>query len=391
MRNHRVEAPPVSWIGRGSGRAAASTPRVLFVGSLYAGHRTRFLNLRAHTADDPRLIPTYRSVSGWVDGGLVERLGFLPAGLRGRARALLEASAVARLPRPDVIWTSVAEAAVPWLLPMIGPLRRPLILDLDSTFEQLDAMAEAYQGRAPRRGLALRRSLAVERVLFRRTTMFTPWSHWAAEGLVRRGVDPAQIRVLPPGVDLDAWKSAPPSRRDHRGPLRLLFVGGNFERKGGDLLIDVMRDHLGDRCTLDVVTHDDVPPTAGVRVHRAAPNSPELKRLFEAADVFVMPTRADCFGIACVEAMAAGLPVVMGDVGGARDIVDEGRTGWLIPARHDALARVLDHAVAHRAELPAMGQAARAVAEARFDGRRNDEAVAELVIEQATRHARTRA
>jgi hypothetical protein len=46
-------------------------PKVLFFGSLYAGHRTRFLNLQAHTKHDPRIAPEYRSVSGWVEGGLV--------------------------------------------------------------------------------------------------------------------------------------------------------------------------------------------------------------------------------------------------------------------------------------------------------------------------------
>lgn len=385
MGTHGVEieaARPVA-------HAAVTTRRrALFVGSLYAGHRTRFLNLREHTQAHPALEAEYRTVSGWVEDGRIERLP-LPRGVRGRLRALVEAAPLARLPRHDVVWTSVAEAAAPWLLPMIGPLRRPLVLDLDATLEQLDAMSEAYRGRPPRRGLARWRLHAIEELLLRRATAFTPWSHWAADGLVSRGVDPARIHVLPPGVDLEAWRiDRPAAPRSDDGPLRLLFVGGNFERKGGDLLLDAMRGPLRDRCHLDVVTHDDVAPTPGVSVHRATPNSPELRRLFEAADLFVMPTRADCFGIACVEAMAAGLPVVMGDIGGARDIVDDGRTGWLIPARLDELVRVLDHAIDHRDELPGMGRAARAVAEERFDGRRNDEAIVELLLDQAARHAR---
>jgi glycosyltransferase involved in cell wall biosynthesis len=225
--------------------------------------------------------------------------------------------------------------------------------------------------------------MAIEHVLLRRATVFTPWSRWASDGLTRRGVDPARIKVLPPGVDLEGWRMPDRAAPTADAPLRLLFVGGNFERKGGDLLVDVVRTRLRGRCTLDVVTHDEVAPAPGVTVHRAPPNSPELRRLFAAADLFVMPTRADCFGIACIEAMAAGLPVVMGDVGGARDIVDDGRTGWLIRARPEDLARVLEHASAVRQDLPVMGRAARAVAEERFDGRRNDALVVDLAIEQA--------
>ena len=59
---------------------------MLFLGSLYAGHRTRFLNLQRHTKDDPRIRPAYRGVSGWVAGGLIERLPGIPRGVRGRAR-----------------------------------------------------------------------------------------------------------------------------------------------------------------------------------------------------------------------------------------------------------------------------------------------------------------
>ncbi len=366
-----------------SSNTSVELPHVLFVGKLYAGHRTRFLNLRRHTEQDPRIVAEYRSVTGWVDGGLIERTPVLPSGMRGRVRAVVEARSLGRLPRPDVIWTSAAEAAVPSLLPMVGPLRRPVVVDLDQTFDQLNEMAPAYWGRPSRRGAPRTAGRLVESALFRRATLFTPWSRWAAGGLVERGVDPARIRVVPPGVDLEVWRPAPRQDDDGTRPLRLLFVGGDFVRKGGDLLLDVVPGHFAGRVELDVVTHHDVAPTAGVTVHRASPNSPELRGLYAAADLFVLPTRADCFGIACIEAMAAGLPVIMGDVGGARDIVDDGRTGWLIDATTDDLVRALEHALAVREQLPALGRAARATAEERFDGRRNDERIVDLLLEQA--------
>jgi glycosyltransferase involved in cell wall biosynthesis len=360
-----------------------SRPHILFVGSLYAGHRTRFLNLRRHTERDHRISASYRHVSGWRDGGIVERFTFLPPPLRGRIRALGEASALARLPRPDAIWTSVWEVAVPYLGLMRGPLRTPVVLDLDRTYDQLESMAFDYFGREPRHGLTLAASLAWERMLWRSVTCFVPWSNWAATGLRRRGVDPTRIHVLPPGVDLEAWKTKTKWTAADQ-PLRLLFVGGDFMRKGGDILLEVFRSRFSNVCELDIVTHaaGSARGSARVRFHAAGPNSPELRQLFAEADLFVLPTKADCFGLAAVEAMASGLPVIMGNVGGAPDIVRHGETGWLIEPVATALAEALEAAVAQRHLLPLMGRRARADAEERFDGRRNDSRLVDVILDE---------
>jgi glycosyltransferase involved in cell wall biosynthesis len=113
-----------------------------------------------------------------------------------------------------------------------------------------------------------------------------------------------------------------------------------------------------------------------------------LRDLYRNADLFVLPTRAECFGIAAVEAMASGLPVIFGDVGAARDIVDDGETGWLIEPTAEALARALEYALDRREQLPHMGRRAREVAEERFDGARNDARLVDLLLDQ---HARWRA
>ena len=94
-------------------------PSVLFLGSTYAGHATRFANLRRHAQDDPRIRPLFRAISGWNERGLLERTPLVPAGLKGRARAVFEARPMAMLPRPDVIWTSGGEE-----LAVYAPLQR---------------------------------------------------------------------------------------------------------------------------------------------------------------------------------------------------------------------------------------------------------------------------
>jgi glycosyltransferase involved in cell wall biosynthesis len=133
------------------------------------------------------------------------------------------------------------------------------------------------------------------------------------------------------------------------------------------------------------VTRSSVPSEPGVRVHNGmAPNSPELVELFRASDVFVMPTRADAFGIVAVEAAASGLAVVMSDVGGARDIVVEGETGYLI-AIDDlaALTRRLAALVASPELARRLGGAARARAETRFNLAQNGRKVVDKLISVA--------
>ena len=206
-----------------------SKPRVLFVGALYAGHRTRFSNLRHHTADDPRIVPDYRVVTGWRSGGAIERLRFLPHGARGRARALVEGSSLARIPRPDVIWTSAGdELLAPYAWAQLGPLRRPLVVDVDATPALLEDDAELYYDRPPKTGMARRLLEWRQRVANAGVTWFVAWSHWAAAALEREGIARERIRVMPPGVDLDRWRfpARPPA-----SPLRVLFVGAEEDHE----------------------------------------------------------------------------------------------------------------------------------------------------------------
>jgi glycosyltransferase involved in cell wall biosynthesis len=118
-------------------------------------------------------------------------------------------------------------------------------------------------------------------------------------------------------------------------------------------------------------------------IHRASPNAETLRRLYQQADLFVLPTRAECFGIAAVEALASGCPVVMSDIGGARDIVENGRNGWLITPDAVSLTAVLKRAIEQRQCLPAMGLEGRRIAEQRFDGRQNDGLLVDWILELA--------
>ena len=204
---------------------------------------------------------------------------------------------------------------------------------------------------------------------YRSARALTPFSYWAESSLVLDyGAERDRITVIPPGVDLVSWRPGPP--RDGAGPVRLLFVGRDFERKGGDVLLRAFTEQLEPgRYELDIVTKETLPTPAGVRVHHELPaNGNQLRNLYARADIFVFPTRWDTFGIAAIEAMAAGLPIIASDLNALPEIVLHGDSGLLVP-QDDAAA--LAHAIDHLGQNPElrrkMGAEGRRLAEHRFD------------------------
>lgn len=102
------------------------------------------------------------------------------------------------------------------------------------------------------------------------------------------------------------------------------------------------------------------------------PNTPRLLDLYHQSDLFVLPSLGECFGIATVEAMGTGLPVITSDVGGVADIVDVGRNGFIVPSNNvQELGRAIASVFADEQRRAAMGLQSRQIAEQRFDVRRN--------------------
>jgi len=103
-------------------------------------------------------------------------------------------------------------------------------------------------------------------------------------------------------------------------------------------------------------------------------------RLYAECDAFVLPTRADCLPLVCLESLAAGLPLVASKVGGIPDCVREGETGHLIEMDDAAaLGDVLEALAADPARRKRMSSAARAEAERRYDARKTARDLFEFV------------
>ncbi|HYQ18459.1 MAG TPA: glycosyltransferase family 4 protein [Polyangiaceae bacterium] len=255
--------------------------------------------------------------------------------------------------------------------------RKPTIVSADGTPLNKRSMRSEY-GLKPEWRATERAKQLVYREVFAQARGFVAWSNWAKQSFVEdyrcREED---VAVIPPGIDVEQFHNA---ERDHELP-RILFVGGDFVRKGGDLLLKVFRQRLRGKAELLLVTRDQVEAEPGVSIHRnVVPNSPALLGLYRDADIFVLPTRADCYSLVCIEALASGLPCVSTNVGGIADILDEGKTGHLLNVGDGAgLGDVLEALVADRARRQEMGRLGREVALSRFDSRENARKLFEFI------------
>lgn len=259
----------------------------------------------------------------------------------------------------------------------------PLFVGLDATFRQL-ADSPWFAPNAPSRWLhplTLSGLLRRERALFGRATGFLPWSERAASSLRQDyGVSADRIHGLPPSLD------PPPRRASRPWPERpqILFLGGDFYRKGGPLLRSVFERHWASRAELHIVTQSDIPSGPSAHVHRGVQaGSDRWRQRWEEANLFVFPSHLETFGIVLLEALAFQVPIVASDAGAAREILagpanGGGPLGTVLPElTEDALHLALEDALGQPAELARRAQAGRDWFEQRFTLARNSERLAE--------------
>lgn len=260
-------------------------------------------------------------------------------------------------------------------LGMVGAMRRvPVLLSADISIWRHREMALWAPLRRHSRAM-LAPSLALERRSLRAAALVLPWTEWAYEGLRAEAPD-ARYVVHNPGLDLETFR---PARRPPRERPRVLFIGGRFEAKGGQDLLDAVELVGRERLELDVLTFEDVAPRPGMRVHRNAPRERVLE-LLRQADVTCLPSRGDAFSWAVLEAMACGAPVVAAITGAVPELLGHGSAGILVPPRSPrAIAEALTALIDDPGRRVALGEAARARAQEHYEARRQTARLVELM------------
>ena len=230
----------------------------------------------------------------------------------------------------------------------------------------LGAEADAYRSRAQ----ALFHETLVRRFetsSAKRADAVVAVSEFTA-GRIEAHLGVAGARVIYNGVDTDFFRPLTTEPTNDR-PTQLLFVGTLSNRKGADLLPQIMKE-LGPgfelRYTGDPTDNALVRPgpttTAMGRLDRA-----ELRTAYQQADLLLFPTRLEGLGLVALEAMACGTPVVASRTGPLVEIVEDGMNGVLCPVDDvAAFADAVRNLSNDQQRLAAMGQSARATVQAKF-------------------------
>jgi glycosyltransferase involved in cell wall biosynthesis len=200
---------------------------------------------------------------------------------------------------------------------------------------------------------------------------FLPMGSDCADALEREyGVNRKHCYITLAPQDLELWK---PGAGEHcPPPLRLLFVGNDFVRKGGDFLLRLYTQYLSEFCTLAIASNDSALEqytlAPGVEWLRGR-NREQLLQVYRSSDLFVFPTQQDYMPQVLCEALATGVPCMANDVGGIRDLVHDGETGFLMSCEDSAerWAERLRFLNSHPEEIRRMSASARSFAERNLD------------------------
>lgn len=191
-------------------------------------------------------------------------------------------------------------------------------------------------------------------------------SDLAKQTYVDAGVPADKVFSLMIGSDIDLFVPVTDGTEDER--ITFIFVGSIIMRKGVDTLLaafdKVYAQHRNARLRFMGGAGEAFPLlnkhlshaiTYGGLVSQA-----QLVKEYQKADCFVLPSLNDSYGMVVAEALACGVPVIVSEMVGAKDLVRDGENGWIIPVHDvDALAERMRWCIEHRNILKQMRSKAR--------------------------------
>jgi glycosyltransferase involved in cell wall biosynthesis len=166
------------------------------------------------------------------------------------------------------------------------------------------------------------------------------------ESWIKRGLDPEKLKILPRGLDTELFN---PEKRDpafwekhgvKNGKVRLLYVGRISKEKDLDVLVKAYRQLCDEGLSIQLlfVGHgpysEALAETVPDAIFTGYLRGKELATAYASADVFAFPSTTDTFGNVIIEAQASGVPVIVSDSGGPKELVEENVNG-LVTKSHD--------------------------------------------------------
>ncbi len=235
-------------------------------------------------------------------------------------------------PPADVVHAHAFGMAPTWFASLARRLRStPLILE---------PHADAGRGTSGSRAYAR----AVARLTLRPADRIVAQTRSETALLAGLGVAAERIVRIPDGIDLTEFEGIGGPRRSGSGGLTVLFVGRLYPEQKGleplvrswallpselDLNLRIVGDDWGGRRLVETRARE-LGVSDRITLTGPLPRS-DLLQEFSRADLFVLPSLFEPYGIVLTEAMAAGLPIVASRVGGVPEVVAEGENALLVP------------------------------------------------------------
>ena len=235
----------------------------------------------------------------------------------------------------DAIVALHASTVVPEL-----DIRCPVIYVTDATAALLNSYYPKRQELSVRYAKLLQ---DCEQATISRADAVSVPTQWAADSVLQDyNAAPDRVHIIEWGGNLDNLPDLTdkPHQREDKS-VKFLFVGLDWERKGGDIAVEMVEllQAAGLDASLTVVgaqiprKHRSPHVRSVGMLNRANPEeSEQLDQLFQSADFYIHPARAECYGHVLCEALGFGVPVIATETGGISQCVLNGKTGMLLPA-----------------------------------------------------------
>ncbi|MCB0036198.1 MAG: glycosyltransferase family 4 protein [Anaerolineales bacterium] len=209
----------------------------------------------------------------------------------------------------------------------------PNVIYTDYTTDM--AMQQPDAGRSPFSEAVGQRLIKLEQQAFEHAYHVCTRSEIVRQSILNDyGIDADKVSVIGGGVNFEILPELNVPTRD--GKPTVLFIGKDFYRKGGDLLLNAFaqtREHIpGTR--LLMMTEGPIPadlPMEGVEVIAPTWDRDVIANLYRRADLFVLPSRLETWGDVLLEAMAYGIPCIGATRQAMGEIIMHGKTGLVIP------------------------------------------------------------
>jgi glycosyltransferase involved in cell wall biosynthesis len=230
----------------------------------------------------------------------------------------------------------------------------------DASFEQLQGYYPDFSGLSR---YNIRQGIELDQKAFQKAAHCMLASEWNRRSAISNyKIDPARISVVPCGANLDEIPLASSLNFEYSGKCRLLFLGVDWERKGGKIVLDAFRKirtkwpdahlHIIGCKPPGEVTDPSITVIPFLDKNDPVDRS-RLDGIFRESDLLFLPTRAECAGVVFSESSAYGVPSITTDTGGVSNYVKNGVNGFTRPlnARGEDYAELICSLLTNKASM----------------------------------------